>query len=124
MPKLTRLARVVRLVTLPATRAAIVTAAHSDGLRDMVHRARTDRRGLLRDVRNPAHARDLAQSAARHPATRELATAGLMFLPVRYVPVGWVATWLANKALRRYGNQQAAMSGEKRPATRLGRTAQ
>jgi hypothetical protein len=27
---------------------------------------------------------------------------GLVFLPVRYVPVGWVAKWAATRALRRY----------------------
>ena len=35
MPSVTRLARLVRLVTLPETRGLIVAAAHSETLRDI-----------------------------------------------------------------------------------------
>ncbi len=121
MPKLIRLARVVRLMTLPETRAVLVTAVRSERLHEIAHQARTDRGALLRDLRDAAKARDLAQRAARHPATRELATAGLLFLPVRYVPVASVATWLASKTLRRYLDQPADIRGHQRPAPRGGR---
>ena len=47
-------------------------------------------------------ARALARATAIHPATRELAGAGLVFLPGRFLPLGWAATWAAQKALRRY----------------------
>jgi hypothetical protein len=102
MPSVIRLARVVRLATLPETRGAIVAAAQSDTLRDLARRAKTDRAALARDLRDPANARDLLRSAARHPATRELATAGLMFLPGRYLPLGMIATWATQRVFRRY----------------------
>jgi hypothetical protein len=95
-------ARLVRVGTLPETRGFIVTLAHSEALRDIGRRAVHDRDALVRDLRNPAKARDLVRSAARHPATRELAGAGLMLLPMRYLPLGWVATWGARRVLRRY----------------------
>ena len=102
MPPFTRLMRLARIVTLPETRRAILAAAHSPALRDIAQRASTDRAGLLRDLKSPAHARGLLRDAVRHPATRELADAGLMFLPVRYLPVGWVASRAARRVLRRY----------------------
>lgn len=102
MPTLTRLARVVRLATLPETRGVIVAAAQSDALRDVARRAVNDRAALVRDLRNPANARAFVRNAARHPAARELASAGLMFLPGRFLPLGWAATWAAHRVLRRY----------------------
>jgi hypothetical protein len=105
MPSITRVARVARLVTLPETRSAIAAAARSETLRDIARRARTDRAGLVRELRNPATARVIVTDAASHPATRELASAGLMFLPMRYVPLGWVATWAAGKLMRRVANR-------------------
>jgi hypothetical protein len=98
----TRLARVVRLVTLPETRGLIVAAARSETLRDLAQRAVDDRAALVRDLRDPANVRDLIRSAARHPAARELATAGLMFLPVRYLPLGLAATWASRRVFRRF----------------------
>jgi hypothetical protein len=102
MPSPTRLARLVRLATLPETRGLIVAAAQSETLRDVAQRAVRDRTALMRDLRTPANARDLVRGAARHPATRELASAGLLFLPGRYLPLGWAATWATQRALRRY----------------------
>jgi hypothetical protein len=102
MPLLTSLARVVRLATLPETRGVIVAAAQSEAIRDVAHRAVNDRGALLRDVINRENARDLARGAAGHPATRELANAALMFLQVRYLPLGLAATWAAHRILRRY----------------------
>ena len=99
MPPVTRLARLFRVVTLPETRGVIVAAARSQTLRDLRQRAVHDRGALVRDLRNPANARDLVRDAARHPATRELASAGLMFLPLRYLPVGWAATWVAHRVV-------------------------
>ena len=106
---MTKLARLVRLVTLPETRGLIAAAARSETLRDIGQRAFHDRPALVRDLRNPASARDLVRSAARHPATRELASAGLMFLPVRYLPVGWAATWVAHRVVRRHLDPPAAV---------------
>ena len=101
MPSLPRLARIVRIVTLPETRGVISAAARSEMVRDLARRARNDRAGLVRDLRDPANARELIRSAARHPATRELASAGLLFLPIRYMPLGVAATWAADRVLRR-----------------------
>src|SRR5450756_957083 len=109
MPSMTRLARLVRIVTLPETRGLIVAAAHSETLRDIGQRAVHDRAALVRDLRNPANARDLVRSAARHPAARELASAGLLFLPLRYLPVGWAATWVAHRVVRRHLDPPAAV---------------
>jgi hypothetical protein len=102
MPGVTRLARVVRLATLPETRRLIVAAAQSETLRDVAWRAVNDRAALVQDLRNPANPRDFVRSAARHPAVRELASVGLVFLPGRYLPLGWAATWAAHRVLRRY----------------------
>lgn len=109
MPSVTRLARIVRLATLPETRGVIIAAAQSETLRNVARRAVNDRAALVRDLRNPANARDLVRSAVRHPAARELANAGLIFLPVRYLPLGWVATWATNRILRRYSDPPAEM---------------
>src|SRR5665647_915403 len=48
MPPVTRLARLVRLVTLPETRGVIVAAAHSETLRDIRQRAVHDRAARVR----------------------------------------------------------------------------
>jgi hypothetical protein len=106
MPPVTRLIRLARLATLPETRRAVLAAAHSPALRDIARRASTDRKSLLRDLRSPTHARGLLRDAVRHPATRELADAGLMFLPIRYLPVGWVASRAARRVFRRYIDPQ------------------
>ena len=102
MPALTRLLRVARLAAMPETRAAILAAAESPTVRDLAHRAMNDRAGLVRDLRDPANARHIVRSAARHPASRELVSAGLLFLPARYIPLGWALTKASGKFLRRY----------------------
>lgn len=102
MPPLNRLGRLARLATLTETRGLIVAAARSTTLRTVVHRSRVDRAGLLRDLTNPANARHFARSAVRHPAVAELANAGLVVLPIRYLPLSWVATWVTRRVLRRY----------------------
>lgn len=112
MPPMSRLARLVRVVTLPETRGLIVATAHSETLRDIRERAVHDRGALLRDLRSPAKARDLVRSAVRHPATRELVSAGLMLLPLRYLPAGWAATWVAHRVLRRHTDLPAEVPDE------------
>jgi hypothetical protein len=107
MSSVTRLARLVRIATLPETRRLIAAVARSETLRDIGQRAVHDRGALVRDLGNPANARDLVRSAARHPAARELASAGLMFLPIRYLPVGWMATWVTHRVLRRHTGSPA-----------------
>ncbi len=117
MPSLTKLAR---LATLPETRGLMVAAARSQTLRDIARRAVNDRAALARDLRNPANARDLLRAAAQHPAAREIARAGLTFLPARYLPLGWAATWATHTILRRYVDPPAdvrdgSASGANRP---------
>jgi hypothetical protein len=87
---------------LPETRHVVVAVARSATLRDFARRVRTDRTGLMRDLRHPAGSRDLVRRAVRHPATGELARAGLLLVPARYGPLGWVATWAGERALRRF----------------------
>ncbi len=74
---------------MPKTRALIVAAARS---------------GFLRDLGHPRPTRDLIHRAATRPATREMANLGLLFLPVRFVPLGWLAKWATPRALRRLVN--------------------
>jgi hypothetical protein len=102
MPSVTKFARLVRIATLAETRRLITTSARSATLRNVARRAINDRAALVRDLRNPANARDFVRRAARHPAARELATAGLMILPGRYLAVGWAASWAARRVLLRY----------------------
>ena len=101
MPVL-KTARLIRLVTLPETRRAVIAAARSETLRDVAHRAATDRASLARDLMNPGNAREIIRGVVRHPASRELGSAGLLFLPGRYLPLGMVASWAGAKVLRRF----------------------
>ena len=94
MPSVTKL---VRLATLPETRRLIGRASRSATLRDVGRRARTDRAGLLRDLADPAATWRRARGAIGHPAARELASVGLVFLPARYLPLGWAAGWLSRR---------------------------
>lgn len=102
MPSITKVTRLARLSTLPETRRAVIAAARSDDLRDLARRATTDRRGLVRDMRDPANARELLRAAFRHPAGRELGSASLLLLPGRYLPVGLAMTWAGRKIARHY----------------------
>jgi hypothetical protein len=102
MPIVSRFVRLVGLGTFPETRGLIVAVARSGSVRGLARRAIHDRSGLVRDLRDVHQARALVRATAMHPATRELAGAGLVFLPGRFLPLGWAATWAANKALRRY----------------------
>jgi hypothetical protein len=93
--------KLARLATLPQTRHLVVAAGRSASLRELGHRARTDRAGLARELRDPAITIGLVREAIRHPATRELADVGLLMLPGRYLPIGWAAAWLSRRLLRR-----------------------
>jgi hypothetical protein len=105
MPSPTRLVRLARVATLPETRGLIVAAARSKHVRHVAHRAATDPAGLLRSLRHPENPRARIREAASHPAVRELADTGLVFLPMRFLPLGWAATWVATRVLRRYVNR-------------------
>lgn len=95
-----RLTRLRRLLTLHETRRALVSAVRSGSIRDVARRARSDRAGLLREIRDPSNARAYLRAVARHPATHELAEVGMMALPGRYLRLGWVATRVANRLIR------------------------
>ena len=105
MPPMTKL---LRLATLPETRHVIIAASRSHALRDLAHRARSDRASLRRDLFRPAATVRLAREAIVHPATRELATVGYILLPTRYLPAGWAATWLLRRALGRFDHAPLA----------------
>jgi hypothetical protein len=105
MPSLTNFARLARLASLPATRSLIGAALDPGTLREVAQRAVHDRAGLIRDLRNRPNARDLVRTAVRHPVTLELANAGLLFLPGRYLPLGWAATWATRRVVGRYFGQ-------------------
>ena len=93
--------KLLRLATLPETRHVLMAAARSDSLRRVAHRARTDRAGLARELRDPAVIARLARDAIVHPATREIATLGLVLLPDGYLPLWWVATRMSRRLRRR-----------------------
>lgn len=101
MPPINKLAVLARLATLPETRGLIMAATQSETVREIARRARSDRAGLVRELRDPATARELIRSAAVHPATRELASVGFIFVPGRYLPIGWVAMWAGERVGRR-----------------------
>jgi len=105
MPSVTKL---FRLATLPETRRAVVVAARSEALRDVAHRARSDRSGLVRDLARPRKTFGLFRTALFHPATRELANVGYAFLPGRYLAVGWAATRLSRRVLGHSGDRPPA----------------
>jgi len=92
---------------MPATRGLIVATVRSDTLRTIARRATEDRKALLADLVTPARVRHVAGSAIRHPAAAELANAGLVLLPGRYMPLGWAATWAARRVLLRYLDRPA-----------------
>ena len=98
---MSKLTRIVRLGTLPETRRAIIAAVRTGRARDVVWRASNDRRALLRELRDPSNTFGLLRTAVRHPATRELGTASLMFMPGSYLRFGWVAMWAGRRLLRR-----------------------
>jgi len=102
MASITRLARLARVATLPETRRLIVAARRSSIVRTLAHRVAHDRAALVRDATHPGDPRGLIRSVARHPAARELANASLVFLPMRYLPLGWAASWAATRIVRRY----------------------
>jgi hypothetical protein len=87
---------------MPASRGLIVATVRSETLRTIARRATEDRKALLSDLVKPANVRHVARSAIRHPAAAELANAALVFLPGRYMPLGWAATWAARRVLMRY----------------------
>lgn len=107
MPSASRLVRLARAATLPQTRALIVAGARSTTARSLARRAVVDRAGLIRELRQPGRSRELIGAAARHPAVRELADVGLVFLPMRYTPLGWVAKWAGGKAVRRFAKRSS-----------------
>jgi hypothetical protein len=107
VPSLHRLGRLARTLTLPETRALVQAVARSEGLRALPHRALHDRAGLFRDLRHPGNPRALARGAVAHPVTRELANVGLVLVPGRYGPVGWVAKWATGRALRHFFDRQS-----------------
>lgn len=106
MALLTRLSRIARLATLPETRR-VIAAARSERLRDVARRAVRDRGAIARGLRSPAHVRAGLSRAVRHPAAIELGTAGLTFLPARYLPLGWAASWALRRIARRHVDRPA-----------------
>ena len=96
------LPRVARLAASLATGGLLSAVSRSPMARQLGRRAVTDPGGLVRDLADPAKARVLVASASDDPALRQLAQTGLVFLPLRYVPLGYAALWAGRKVLRRY----------------------
>jgi hypothetical protein len=100
MPSLKNLARLQQLASLPETRRLVISTVRAGHLQNAARRAVHDRAGLIREVREQRLSRERLRSTVEHPATRELANAGLLFLPIRYLPVGWLVGRVARRALR------------------------
>jgi len=104
MVSLGKLGRLAQIGTLPETRRLLLTPAARQRVRLAASRLAHDRIQYARDLANPADIRAFAQSAIQHPATRELAGVGLMFMPGRFLPVGWAAgrasRWIARRIAR------------------------
>lgn len=96
-----RLTSIRRLLTLHETRRAIVSGVRSGAVADLARRVRSDRAALFREVRDPSTARTRLWAVARHPATHELASVGMMALPSRYLRLGWAAGRVALGLARR-----------------------
>lgn len=101
-----RLTGIRRLLTLRETRRTLVSAVRSGAAQDLVRRIRSDRAALLREVRDPSAARAHLWAVARHPATHELASVGMLALPSRYLRLGWAAARVANRLMRRHGTRR------------------
>src|SRR5450759_4252261 len=86
MPFVSRFIRLVGVGTFPETRGLIVAVARSGSVRGLARRAVHDRSSLVRELGDVHQARALVRAAAIHPATREFAGAGLVFLPGRFLP--------------------------------------
>ncbi len=103
MPSFTRLLKVGKLASLPETRSLLASSVHSGQLQDAARRAVHDRDGLVRDMRAQATSIRALRSVVEHPATREIAEVGMLFLPGRYLALGWAAT----RATRKLRNHPA-----------------
>ena len=103
MPSPLRLAKLARFGTFPETRRLAVQGVRSGGVGAVFRRLRKDRIGLLRDLGDMSAAPRRVRAVVAHPATRELASVGLLVLPGRYVlPIGWAATWASRRLRRRH----------------------
>ncbi len=91
-----------RLAASLATGGLLSAVSRSPMARQLGRRAVTDPGRLVRDLADPAKARVLVASASGDPALRQLAQTGMIFLPLRYVPLGYVALWTGRKVIRRY----------------------
>ena len=101
MVSLGKLSRLAQIGTLPETRGVLQSPVTRARVRITASRIIHDRMQLARDLANPTGVRAFALGAAQHPATRELASVGLMFLPGRYLPIGWAAGWATRRIARR-----------------------
>jgi hypothetical protein len=101
MAILGKLGRLTQIGTLPETRGILFSPATRRQLRATARRLVHDRAELARDLVRPAGVRAFAQGAFGHPATRELAGVALLFLPGRYLPIGWATGWATRRIARR-----------------------
>jgi hypothetical protein len=91
---------------LPETRRVLLSPDSRRHIRNAASRVVHDRARLARDLARPADIRAFAESAVQHPATRELAGVSLMFMPGRYLPIGWVAGWASRRIARRLARRR------------------
>jgi hypothetical protein len=108
MVSLGKLGRLVQIGTLPETRSVLLSRATRRRVRTAASRLAHDRLRYARDLAKPADIGALAKGAVQHPATRELASVGLMFMPGRYLPIGWAAGWASRRIARRLARRKAA----------------
>jgi hypothetical protein len=109
--RIRRLARVARLTTLAETRGVILATAHSATPRSGLERAGHNPAHLVRELRRPGNVHALLARGTRHPAVQELVNAGLAFLPGRYLPLGWAASWATCRVRRRQSDRAIPAPG-------------
>jgi hypothetical protein len=127
-----RLTPLIRFARSPRTRHLMMATLRSRTARDLARRAVTDPRGLVREAAAPGAARRIIRERIQGTATAlggaaagtdrsslvRLARTGLIFLPFRYVPAGYVAVWAGGKILRRLDRRRRQVRTTARePAT-------
>jgi hypothetical protein len=116
MPSFTRLAR---LVTLPETRRLMGRGSRILARRGMRPMTSDERQALIELLRNPTRTVRLAREATGHPAARELASVGMVFLPVRYyLPAAWAVRRFLPKSRAVDASASAPVRAAGRPAAR------
>ncbi len=117
MSALTSVVRAARLAASRPGRGLLLATLRSTTARDLARRGVSDPRGLVRHLSRPETLREIGAGIASHPTVKgmetfatspdelptvlRLARAGLVLLPLRYMPAAWIGLWAARRLTRR-----------------------